>query len=337
MKFRRRSRVGPRPGKQFSHSSELLVAPILLSFLVFLYIPSYPLFHLFAFFWHLLLQEGAIVDSRIGPHAYPFYLSLLAYMKNEGDYLPEWIEYHLLVGFQYFWLVDNGSTDNSTAVLRPYFLMGIVNVTTFLEEHGQSRAYNMMLPFTREQTFWLAIIDIDEFLVPLRTHSVSAVLHDLENEVGIRVHWVRYGSNGQRERKPGLVIERFRDHTAYDDPVNQYTKNIVNPRMTEWIGVHRARYTTGLQTWESKPQVYDFFRVNHYFTKSYEEWLIKTKRGKGQSKWPYKVKGWSTIIDDVKNDTLIDWSVPFVKRNLIHRFNGSDSPYVQELIGRITR
>lgn len=51
---------------------------------------------------------------------YKNYLSATCIIKNEAEYMPEWLEYHLLVGFEKFYIYDNGSTDNIKQVLAPY-------------------------------------------------------------------------------------------------------------------------------------------------------------------------------------------------------------------------
>ena len=40
------------------------------------------------------------------------YLSILSTFKNEATILKEWIDYYLQQGFDHFYLIDNGSTDN---------------------------------------------------------------------------------------------------------------------------------------------------------------------------------------------------------------------------------
>lgn len=51
-------------------------------------------------------------------------LSVCSIFKNEAPYLREWIEYHLIVGIEHFYLYNNNSEDNFEEVLRPYIEKG---------------------------------------------------------------------------------------------------------------------------------------------------------------------------------------------------------------------
>lgn len=48
------------------------------------------------------------------------YLCVLAIFKNEEMNLDLWVRHYLWMGVGHFYLIDNGSTDNSMNVLKPY-------------------------------------------------------------------------------------------------------------------------------------------------------------------------------------------------------------------------
>ena len=54
------------------------------------------------------------------------YLSVCTLYKDEARYLPEWLEFHRLVGVERFFLYNNNSTDNHMEVLAPYIEEGTV-------------------------------------------------------------------------------------------------------------------------------------------------------------------------------------------------------------------
>ena len=54
-------------------------------------------------------------------------LAVTAILKDEGHYLKEWLDYHLLAGVDHFYLYNNDSTDNQAEVAAPYVKAGLVD------------------------------------------------------------------------------------------------------------------------------------------------------------------------------------------------------------------
>ena len=98
------------------------------------------------------------------------YLSIAACVKNEGRYLREWIEYHLWAGVDHFYIYDNGSTDNTKDILKPYIASGIATYHYWVEKREkyrrrqQAKMYADAVARYRHCTKWMAIIDADEFI-----------------------------------------------------------------------------------------------------------------------------------------------------------------------------
>jgi hypothetical protein len=287
------------------------------------------------------------------PSHYPIYLSMVTIFKNEAAYLAEWLEYHLLVGFQKFWLFNNDSTDNATEVLMPYIALGIVNLTLQPGMNQQHVVYRFAAAALRHISYWVSCLDVDEFVVPLETHSVIEVLRGLEGSPGISLNWVMYGWNEKEKKEDGLVLERFPAHGPWDMCENRHTKIIFNPRMIESIGLHEHHYLYHLRSknplgkWNvqdmfDRPPVLKVLRLNHYWTKSAEEFYYKRLRGWASGMNSKTVAGHlqylkqhlHSIPTAVKNDTVIDWAIPLVKENLAKRFGQflRESAKVQSVI-----
>lgn len=97
------------------------------------------------------------------------YLSVCAIAKDEGPYFKEWLDWHICQGVQKFYIYDNNSTDETKAVLSPYVEKGLVEYVYWAGYRMQLAAYDDCLERHRLDTRWLAFIDLDEFLVPVRT------------------------------------------------------------------------------------------------------------------------------------------------------------------------
>ena len=98
-------------------------------------------------------------------------LSIAAILKNEGHYLKEWLDYHLLAGVDHFYLYDNDSPDNQAEVAKPYVEAGLVDYIPFPGDgvSTQLRFYNDAIKRFRFQNRYLAFIDCDEFIYPKLT------------------------------------------------------------------------------------------------------------------------------------------------------------------------
>ena len=59
---------------------------------------------------------------------YEYDLVVGAIVRNDSCYLPEWIEYHSLLGVQKFLLFDNLSSENMRSALEPYIKEGLVEI-----------------------------------------------------------------------------------------------------------------------------------------------------------------------------------------------------------------
>jgi hypothetical protein len=263
------------------------------------------------------------------PSPFPHNLSILTLIKNESLYISEWLEYHLLVGADHFWIVNNESGDNISDVLAPYIAMGLVDLSYWPGQSQQIKIYNKVIKQVRWSTFWLALIDADEFLVPMHGRSVPVILHLREYMVGIHVQWMVFGANEQQHWECRLVLERFQNHTTANTFNNGFTKLILNPRKVRFMHFHwadywRTHYPYGRtlcgrrETYEyqslKKVRCYEELRLNHYFTKSRDEWELKRNRGRasGLRKYDDAIKQ----LLDVEHDSLVDWAVPIVKNNL---------------------
>ena len=80
------------------------------------------------------------------------YLALCAIVRDEGPYLAEWIAFHRLVGVERFHLYDNGSTDETMAVLAPLIADGVVTVRPWsvpFHLHASREAYSDCLERVR--------------------------------------------------------------------------------------------------------------------------------------------------------------------------------------------
>src|ERR1700722_10209079 len=128
-------------------------------------------------------------------------ISICAIFKNEALYLKDWIEYHLSIGVEHFYLYNIGSRDRYEQVLKTYIRKNIVTLINWPEalayqdEKALQWALSTQIPayenavnfLARNETQWLMFLDINEFLV-LPSGNIKHLLNKYSEFPGIAFH-----------------------------------------------------------------------------------------------------------------------------------------------------
>lgn len=217
-----------------------------------------------------------------------------AIFKDEGRSLKEWVEYHLIVGVEHFYLYNNFSTDNYIEILQEYIDTGIVTLIDWPVEKGQYPAYKHFWENYRNISKWVTFIDLDEFICPHFEDTIVDWLRPYEKYPSVIMYWKMFGTSGKLEHDDDtLVIEQY---TVSWDKMDTVGKVIIN---TSWdlsidsIWHHHAYCKVPFlgKTFFVPPVnefkkfiCYDIHRanskgftiqLNHYWSKSYNEMVLK--------------------------------------------------------------
>lgn len=225
--------------------------------------------------------------------------------KNENNYIIEWIEHYLNLGFDKIFICDNNDDDKLLRVINKYIEDGCVEVfdcrhfTMF-----QGGVNNMFC--TAGNFAWCGFFDCDEFLELGVYDNIKEYLSDKEEDC-IAFNWVMYGSNGEIKKEKGSVQERFKKPVF---PIvnmnNAFLKCIIRGGHFKYTNItdcgghlpvsnekgHTKKITYNIGGYHhedfipylfqsSLPLRYKEGYIKHYYTKSFEEWVSKAKRG-----WP---------------------------------------------------
>lgn len=216
-------------------------------------------------------------------------------VKNEARYIKEWIEYHRLIGIKNFYIFDNDSNDNLKKILTPYIKQGFVHYEAIHGHVRQLDAYNLSLRIARKKKHYLLALDADEFIfLPNPKDNFIDVVNDIftknDSIGGIVFNWVIFGSSGYEKMQNKLITQTYFHRSQFNFKFNQHVKTLVNPQKTiAFVNPHFACYTRGSYAVNidnikvdgpySKPINNPKVRINHYFTKSKEEFMAKRARG----------------------------------------------------------
>lgn len=243
------------------------------------------------------------------------YLSLCLICKDENDYLPEWLDYHILMGVERFYIYDNESKIGIRQTLKEYVDTGRVVVMDYPGHKVQLYAYDHCLRVYGQNTFWMGFIDTDEFFVPRTALDLRTFLRDYEAHAGLAVSSVFFGSSGHAVRPPGGQISSYtkRVHPSFKE--NEFIKSIVQPRLTALPNSpHDFVYRLG--NWcvnenltrvddQRFPHSAEKIQLNHYFCRSQEEIELKLQRGGGARKKPWARERFTAVNSFAKYEERI--------------------------------
>lgn len=215
------------------------------------------------------------------------YLSLCAILRGEELYLAEFLNYYIKQGVEQFYLYDNSDNKEQLKVVQPYIDHGLVTWYKLPGLKQQRVAYNHCINTYKKETEWCAFFDCDEFLWSTKDiYFVTTLknIYDRDDINGLAVHWMLFGSSGHLSYSPEPVTRRFTKRAAH---VNPHVKSIMRMKHTECMSndPHTFEVSTGIIVDESfsvmprhyatEPGTANVMRLNHYFTKSYQELMIR--------------------------------------------------------------
>lgn len=231
-----------------------------------------------------------------------YMVSVCAIFRDEGAYIKEWLEYHLLIGVEHFYLYNNFSKDNYREILAPYIENGQVTLIDWPIPQGQMAAFTNCVEKFGNETNWIGFIDLDEYVVPNHDDNIKDFLAKFMNRPLVLIYWLYFTSSGHLERnKERLLTEDFTVcwkkyadigklffNTAYDYaddlPRNKYMHH-------RWGRIGRyvlppVNVFDNVCIWGENPVPSDDMpaQINHYVIKSYQEYEEKKKRGGGVHK-----------------------------------------------------
>lgn len=226
--------------------------------------------------------------------SYKYYCSICLIIRDENEYLEEWLNWHIKQGVQHFYIYDHGSKYSVKEFMKQLSATVCEKVTVIdfggKHEFAQHEAYNNCIEKYENESKWIGFIDSDEFVRIKNGKTVPEFLKDYEEYAGVFMVWVIYGANGHKEMQNLPCRRRFLTVT-HSRSSEDMGKVFIQPKLFSYMMIHngypKAGYTVVDEHKEPLQEASifkhnsttDYVCVDHYYTKSYEEWLNKIKRG----------------------------------------------------------
>lgn len=296
------------------------------------YYTKYVVLFFMDFVWKAIL---AIRRPKHTPKKY--HLSLCSIFRDEAPFLKEWIEYHLLVGVEHFYLYNNFSKDNCLEVLQPYIDNGTVTLTDWPQMPAQKEAYRHFFGHYSNETDWVSFIDIDEFLCPLKADNVSEWLSKFQSYPVVMFYWKMFCSSGlENHNYAKTCIEQYTScfpqlhdigkiffNTDYPTPSDNVEFNCIHSQDTRILGinvppVNQFGYFVKYGTHRFGKGSVDF-QCNHYWSKAVD--LFQQKAQHFDAVWGGKRKDMYNLYHEYEagctmTDNSIQRFLPELKKRL---------------------
>lgn len=246
--------------------------------------------HFYDIYYELYLNLYSVKEPQ-----HNYYLSICGIFKNEAPFLKEWIEYHLLIGVNHFYLYNNNSEDNYQQVLDKYIEEGIVTLINWPDIPGQLSSYKHWYENHRHETKWVTFLDLDEFICPRYNNTISTWLKKREKYPVIMAYWRMFGTSGKIDHDYNkLVIEQYINSWDKLDNVGKVFYNTKFDIKDFFVGMMHSIEVTHRGTTIPPINIFGKFvkfnihrasnkeidiQINHYWSKSYNAYREKHKRG----------------------------------------------------------
>eukprot|EP00522_Entomoneis_paludosa_P012870 CAMPEP_0172443964 /NCGR_PEP_ID=MMETSP1065-20121228/4136_1 /TAXON_ID=265537 /ORGANISM="Amphiprora paludosa, Strain CCMP125" /LENGTH=611 /DNA_ID=CAMNT_0013194377 /DNA_START=215 /DNA_END=2050 /DNA_ORIENTATION=+ len=217
--------------------------------------------------------------------------------KEEYNYIDEWVDYHLAIGFSDIYIYDNVNQEQADYMVD------------WQEQRNDPRIHLIPYPGDKVQVpvykdcarrvakynhTYVTFLDVDEFLVLKQHQSVLELANDyISPQQGgghLAINWEMFGTAGRHSYEPFPVTQRFQ--CIYQTIRNEFVKSLIRVQDLDPVDRIRSPHTfplrNGTQRIDTSRRIVTSSRhegprdvavINHYYFRSFEEYVNKRKRG----------------------------------------------------------
>ena len=231
-------------------------------------------------------------------------IAIMSIFKNEHEYMKEWIDFHLLQGVEHIFLYCNDSNKSNYPYLYNNYYKNNITVIDWVDKKNngantiQKQAYYDCVKNYSNDCQFLLMLDLDEFLKPINNFKtikeyVYSLKSNWDNIKAFKIQRYNFGSSGHKTKPNNSVVSSYK----YREKICASYKTMANcdyiNKDSRFFGVHdfiflnkngkiyndyfgyyeKNNYIPNGCTENSVNEI--SMVINHYYTKSYEEYLLR--------------------------------------------------------------
>lgn len=214
------------------------------------------------------------------------YLSSCSIVKNEDNYIDDFVAIHKHLGVEFFLFFDR-----STNPLSERFKgRDDIHVIHYPEPNRHAHAWRDGVQWFKGKSRWVQFIDIDQVTVPMKTNDIKVMLQNYEQNASLGLNWHSFGSSGREvEPEPGLsTYEAYTKRANSFTPINNHIQSIVQVDYAQvqiWDDPHHPKLNNGFYQYNERreqfsgpwniPPSQNVGFIAHYYTRSRAYWAAK--------------------------------------------------------------
>lgn len=212
-------------------------------------------------------------------------VALMCMAMNEDNYIDEWIEYHRKLGVSKFVIYQNNWRYKGKYTDRDF-----VELIEFDGTRKHMESFNNFIRDYHDKFDWAGFIDVDEFVVLKNHNNISDFLAEYNDYEAVGLNWNMIGSNGLEFTGEYSVLKRFTKcrkqlHSTIKCFINfNRAKNTLHFRCPHNVEEHNKiisvdkTHFINAHADENNANNRNIAYINHYYTKTKQEWQNKVLR-----------------------------------------------------------
>lgn len=226
-------------------------------------------------------------------------VAVCAIGRNENRYAVEWVEHYQRLGVSKIFIYDNYATGETplAETLAHFVKTGLVEIIDIHDRKElQCKAYEHCYRHHGNEYAWIGFFDFDEFLRYGTKKNIEQMLAKYTEGDCLLINWRTMTDNGLTHYDDRPLKVRFTKAmnpdtcVKFDFPENDHVKCFVRGGMGEvrFFGPHCANVAYCINAKGERvpqspfvhPYDHSVMRIDHYWTKTAEEWM-HTKLARG--------------------------------------------------------
>lgn len=210
-------------------------------------------------------------------------IAICAILKDEHQYLKEWIDYHLNIGINQIYLYEDITSQTHINITKNYDNVYLMSIGDFIDMENclekQYDTYNKFIEVYKDIIDYTFFIDIDEFVEFAEDYTIEDLINQCNEWGSVLLPWKHYGACGHVDNPKTDVVSTY--HTPIDikfpknlNGCKLLSKALVNMKVGRMKHHHYHTHSKPIVPFDSE-NLYTKCWINHYITKSWEEWCTR--------------------------------------------------------------